>query len=51
VGHDLNANFVVWPAGAGVAEHVNHEVEVLIVGMEGVPQPPRRVVWSGDGVS
>ncbi len=35
VGDDLNANLVVWPAGAGVNEHVNHEVEVLILVVEG----------------
>ncbi|RYG26698.1 cupin domain-containing protein [bacterium] len=32
---DLNATLLVWPAGEGVAEHVNDEVDVLIVGVEG----------------
>src|SRR5579884_2130573 len=35
LGPELNVNLLVWPAGAGVAEHVNHEVEVLLVGVEG----------------
>jgi quercetin dioxygenase-like cupin family protein len=34
-GDDLNVNLVAWPAGAGVSEHVNREVEVLLVGVEG----------------
>ena len=34
-GEDLNVNFVVWPDGAGVAEHTNTEVDVLIVGIAG----------------
>jgi quercetin dioxygenase-like cupin family protein len=34
-GDDLNVNLVVWPAGAGVGEHVNREVEVLMIGVEG----------------
>jgi quercetin dioxygenase-like cupin family protein len=34
-GDDLNVNLVVWPAGAGVSEHVNREVEVLLIGVEG----------------
>jgi quercetin dioxygenase-like cupin family protein len=38
VGDDLNINVVHWPAGGGVAEHVNHEVEVLIVGVVGQGQ-------------
>ena len=32
---DLNINLVVWPRGQGVAEHVNAEVDVLLVGVEG----------------
>ena len=33
---DLNANLVRFPAGEGVSEHVNGEVDVLIVGVTGV---------------
>jgi quercetin dioxygenase-like cupin family protein len=32
---DLNVNLVVFPAGEGVAEHVNAEVDVLLVGIAG----------------
>lgn len=32
---DLNANLLVFPAGDGVAEHVNAEVDVLLVGVAG----------------
>ena len=32
---DLNANLVRFPAGEGVGEHVNGEVDVLIVGVAG----------------
>jgi quercetin dioxygenase-like cupin family protein len=32
---DLNANLVRFEAGRGVEEHVNDEVEVLIVGVSG----------------
>jgi quercetin dioxygenase-like cupin family protein len=32
---DLNANLLVFPAGEGVAEHVNAEVDVLLVGVAG----------------
>jgi quercetin dioxygenase-like cupin family protein len=32
---DLNVNFLVFPAGEGVAEHVNAEVDVLLVGIAG----------------
>jgi quercetin dioxygenase-like cupin family protein len=32
---DLNANLVRFGAGGGVGEHVNHEVDVLIVGVSG----------------
>jgi hypothetical protein len=32
---DLNANLVSFPAGRGVATHVNREVDVLIVGIVG----------------
>ncbi len=34
-GDDLNANLVVLTAGGGVAEHVNAEVEVLLVAVAG----------------
>lgn len=34
-GDDLNANLLVFAAGDGVATHVNSEVDVLIVGIEG----------------
>lgn len=32
---DLNANLVRFPAGEGVGEHVNREVDVLFVGVSG----------------
>ena len=32
---DLNANLLVFSAGVGVAEHVNLEVDVLLVGVAG----------------
>ena len=32
---DLNANLVRFEAGGGVGEHVNEEVDVLIVGVSG----------------
>jgi quercetin dioxygenase-like cupin family protein len=32
---DLNANLVSFPPGEGVGEHVNDEVDVLIVGVAG----------------
>ena len=32
---DLNANLVRFPAGGGVGEHVNGEVDVLFVGVSG----------------
>ena len=32
---DLNANLVRFPAGEGVGEHVNGEVDVLFVGVTG----------------
>lgn len=34
-GDDLNANLVVFRGTEGVATHVNHEVDVLIVGIAG----------------
>src|SRR5215207_1636171 len=34
-GHDLNVNLVRFPAGRGVGEHVNEEVDVLIIGVSG----------------
>ena len=35
-GTDLNANLLVWDDGEGVSEHVNGEVDVLIVGIAGI---------------
>ena len=35
-GTDLNANFVLFDEGQGVAEHINDEVEVLIVPLLGM---------------
>ena len=32
---DLNVNLVRFPAGGGVGEHVNEEVDVLVVGVSG----------------
>lgn len=32
---DLNANLVRFPAGDGVGEHVNDEVDVLVLGVSG----------------
>ena len=32
---DLDVNLLVFPAGEGVAEHVNTEVDVLLVGITG----------------
>ena len=34
-GEDLNANLLVFARGEGVAEHVNAEVDVLLVGIAG----------------
>jgi quercetin dioxygenase-like cupin family protein len=34
-GEDLNANLVRFNAGRGVGEHVNDEVDVIIVGVSG----------------
>jgi quercetin dioxygenase-like cupin family protein len=34
-GADLNANLVRFGAGRGVGEHVNEEVDVIFVGVEG----------------
>ena len=34
-GADLNVNLVVFDAGDGVEEHVNREVDVLLVGVTG----------------
>ena len=34
-GEDINVNLVRFPAGRGVGEHVNEEVDVLIVGVSG----------------
>jgi quercetin dioxygenase-like cupin family protein len=35
-GGDLNANLVRFPAGRGAGEHVDEEVDVLVVGVSGV---------------
>src|SRR5829696_10164564 len=35
-GHDINVNLVRFPAGRGVGEHVNEEVDVLIIGVSGL---------------
>jgi quercetin dioxygenase-like cupin family protein len=32
---DLNATLLAWPAGHEVAEHVNDEVDVLVIVLEG----------------
>jgi len=32
-GDDINVNLVRFPAGRGVSEHVNEEVDVLVVGV------------------
>ncbi len=32
---DLNATLLAWPAGEGVAEHVNAELDVLVVVLAG----------------
>ncbi len=34
-GRDLNANLVHFPSGIGVGEHVNDQVDVLLVGISG----------------
>jgi quercetin dioxygenase-like cupin family protein len=34
-GDELNVNLLLLPEGSGIAEHVNSEVEVLIVGVAG----------------
>lgn len=34
-GEELNANLVRFPTGRGVGEHVNSEVDVLLVGISG----------------
>jgi quercetin dioxygenase-like cupin family protein len=34
-GDELNANLVRFPAGEGVGEHVNNEVDVLVLGVSG----------------
>lgn len=33
---DLNANLLRFPAGTGVGEHVNEEVDVVMVGIDGL---------------
>ena len=34
-GDDINVNLVRFPAGRGVDEHVNEEVDVLVIGVSG----------------
>lgn len=34
--HDLNATLLAWPAGDAVADHVNAELDVLVVVLDGV---------------
>jgi quercetin dioxygenase-like cupin family protein len=34
-GADINVNLVRFPAGRGVSEHINEEVDVLVVGVAG----------------
>jgi quercetin dioxygenase-like cupin family protein len=34
-GDDLNVNLVRFPAGRGAGEHVNEEIDVLVVGVSG----------------
>ena len=34
--HDLNATLLSWPAGDAVADHVNAELDVLVVVLDGV---------------
>ena len=34
-GDDINVNLVRFPAGRGVSEHVNEELDVLVVGVSG----------------
>ena len=34
-GRDLNANLVRFPKGQGVGEHVNGEVDALLIGVSG----------------
>ena len=34
-GSDLNVNLLVWDGGEGVVEHINSEVDVLLVGIAG----------------
>lgn len=34
-GRDLNANLIRFPQGEGVGEHVNEEVDVLLIGVSG----------------
>ena len=33
--NDLNATLVAWPLGSGVAEHINDEVDVIMVVISG----------------
>ena len=33
--HDLNATLLAWPAGHALAEHINAELDVLVVVLDG----------------
>lgn len=48
---DLNANLVSFRAGRGASEHVNEEVDVLLVGMSGsgvvAVDGEERALWAG----
>ena len=43
---ELNATLLAWPPGGGVAEHVNDQLEVLMVVLDG----SARVTLDGDGL-
>ena len=51
---DLNVNLLVFASGEGVAEHVNAEVDVLLVGITGAGivtiDGSRQVVSAGDAI-
>lgn len=51
---DLNVNLLVFTAGNGVAEHVNSEVDVLMIGISGegtlILDGTERAFRSGDAV-
>ena len=51
---DLNVNLLVFASGEGVAEHVNAEVDVLLVGIEGTGavtiDGTRQILWGGHAI-